>query len=94
MTQLVRTYLQVLSGKEPFPHLSNPMAFMVAVMMENERPLREPMSSLDGLSYQGAWDIAAACWQVKPSDRIAMVEVFDRLSKELQEKGRERTWSY
>ncbi|KAG9044845.1 hypothetical protein FS837_007427 [Tulasnella sp. UAMH 9824] len=73
------TIAEVLSGKEPFPHLSNTMAVMRAVMMEDERPLREPTSSLDGLPYECAWDVAEACWPAKPSDRIPMAEAFQRL---------------
>ncbi|KIO18682.1 hypothetical protein M407DRAFT_83657 [Tulasnella calospora MUT 4182] len=76
------TIVEVLSGKEPFPHLLTTMAVMMAVMTKGERPIKEPLSSLDGSSYETAWQVSEACWQISPSDRICMSEAFQRLSQD------------
>lgn len=55
---------------------------MMAVMAEGKRPGKEPLSSPDGLSYETAWQVAEACWQTSPSDRISMSEAFRRLSED------------
>ncbi|KAG9043121.1 hypothetical protein FS837_009980 [Tulasnella sp. UAMH 9824] len=76
------TIAEVLSGKEPFPHLLTMAAIMMAVITEGKRPVKDPLSSPDGLPYETAWQVADACWQTSPSDRIRMSEAFQRLSED------------
>ncbi|KIO26958.1 hypothetical protein M407DRAFT_23783 [Tulasnella calospora MUT 4182] len=74
------TIAEVLTGKVPFPQLSTSMAVMMAVIGRNERPLRDPVSSPEGASYEEAWNIAADCWPTQPFERIDMAEALRRLS--------------
>lgn len=74
------TIAEVLAGKEPFAHLSNPVALVVAVKWKNERPVKDPVLSPNGESYEEGWNVAAACWPTNPSERISMAEAFHRLT--------------
>ncbi|KIO22282.1 hypothetical protein M407DRAFT_79388 [Tulasnella calospora MUT 4182] len=76
------TIAEVLSGKEPFSHLSTTTAVIFAVLTGGERPIKKPLSSIDGSPYDTAWQVAEACWHINPSDRICMSEAFQRLSQD------------
>ncbi|KIO15555.1 hypothetical protein M407DRAFT_92496 [Tulasnella calospora MUT 4182] len=52
---------------------------MFAVLNNNERPPKEPLESVSGVSYNNAWEVAEACWPRIPEERISMAAAFERL---------------
>ncbi|KIO31704.1 hypothetical protein M407DRAFT_48542, partial [Tulasnella calospora MUT 4182] len=73
------TIAEVLAGKAPFSHLKNDPAVMHAVVDDNERPPKQPLESLSGVSYKNVWEVAEACWPKLPEERISMADAFERL---------------
>ncbi|KAG9044050.1 hypothetical protein FS837_008844 [Tulasnella sp. UAMH 9824] len=74
------TIVEVLKGAVPFAHYTNDMAVMLAIIRNDERPSKDPISSPTGISYKRAWRVAAACWAKEPTARPPILEAFRYLS--------------
>ncbi len=74
LTQEVTRLPQILSGRTPFSQYQPP-ALVMAVVLRNERPPKEPHQSPKGVSYAEYWNIAAGCWAVMAGDRPMMTDV-------------------
>lgn len=55
---------------------------LFALIVHQKRPPTLPSCSPAGTSYAAAWDVAVACWQTNPSERITMADARDRLLEE------------
>ncbi|KIO21710.1 hypothetical protein M407DRAFT_50597, partial [Tulasnella calospora MUT 4182] len=56
------TIAEILSGKFPFSQYQDDVAVITAVILQSERPAREPLMSADGTAYDREWDVAEQCW--------------------------------
>lgn len=65
---------QILSGAIPFHDIID-AHLPLALYRSKKRPPTEPLASPDGESYHGAWSIAKACWEKRPSKRPHIAEV-------------------
>ncbi|KAG8943988.1 hypothetical protein FRC04_002377 [Tulasnella sp. 424] len=76
------TIAEVLSGKEPYAHLSGIVSIITGVLFSGERPLKEPLNAPDGSSYLQLWEEASKCWDEDPQLRPSMFSVLKRLDPE------------
>lgn len=61
------------------------VAIVTAVVINDERPPKEPLMSGKGVSYALLWTVAERCWSKEPADRPPMTRVIESL------EGRPRT---
>ncbi|KAG9003494.1 hypothetical protein FRB94_003077 [Tulasnella sp. JGI-2019a] len=61
------TIVEVITGKVPYPDLSNQFALAMAIS-SGQRPLATP-SSREGRSFENLWEIASRCWEADPIKR-------------------------
>lgn len=83
------TIVEVLTGTPPFSILLDDPAVIVALLVENKRPEKNPMES-NGVSCKTAWQVAEACWASAPDDRITMSKAFRLLKDDLLFQARQR----
>ncbi|KAG9027356.1 hypothetical protein FRB95_007843 [Tulasnella sp. JGI-2019a] len=61
------TIVEVITGKVPYPDLSNQFALAMAIS-SGQRPPATP-SSREGRSFENLWEIASRCWEADPIKR-------------------------
>ncbi|KAG8899301.1 hypothetical protein FRB99_006819 [Tulasnella sp. 403] len=68
------TIYQVLSGKEPFYEYDQ-ASILHAVIIDNDRPQKEPSMLSTDEDYSRLWMIAERCWKRNPEERPSMSTV-------------------
>ncbi|KAG8911009.1 hypothetical protein FRC01_005984, partial [Tulasnella sp. 417] len=76
------TIVEVLKGEVPFVHYVNDVAVMRAVILDEERPSKEPISSPTGIPYKRAWEVAETCWAKEPRMRPSIHDAFRHLNED------------
>jgi hypothetical protein len=70
-------FLQISTGIPPFMEIISDLSVILKVM-SGIRPSRPPEQD-DSTMSDGLWGVVQDCWKQQPSDRLAMVQVIDRL---------------
>ncbi|KAG9044842.1 hypothetical protein FS837_007424 [Tulasnella sp. UAMH 9824] len=73
------TIAEILTGKPPFWPIFLKDDIKEAVITRRDRPLKSPISSDEGKSYESTWEVAERCWKNNCSLRISMATAFDHL---------------
>ncbi|KAG9002935.1 hypothetical protein FRB94_003462 [Tulasnella sp. JGI-2019a] len=70
------TIVEILTGREPFPHLHSNFKVCNAVI-QGQRPSFEPPSR-NGKDFIPLWELAASCWEVEAKNRPTAAKVVGR----------------
>ncbi|KAG9022833.1 hypothetical protein FRB95_014082, partial [Tulasnella sp. JGI-2019a] len=70
------TIVEVLTGREPFPHLRHEY-IVYREVSKGHRPPFEP-TSRKGKDFKPLWEIAASCWEKEPENRPTAAKVVIR----------------
>ncbi|KAG8710969.1 hypothetical protein FRC09_020842 [Ceratobasidium sp. 395] len=91
---LAMTFVEILTGEFPFPHLSDDMKVMYAVSFKNATPDRPKRLEVESFRHREWWRLLTQCWGRRPEmrpkaadwnllDRAVTIERIQQLYKQL-----------
>ncbi|KAG8796173.1 hypothetical protein FRC12_003764 [Ceratobasidium sp. 428] len=66
---LAMTFVEILTDELPFPHISDDMKVMFAVLYKNDAPVRPKRLEVESLRHREWWRLLTQCWGRQPEMR-------------------------